>query len=225
LRKRVFLILTVFSIQSCGIDLDVLEYSQKNTSIVLFFPENEMECTEGNVISDTESELTFEWKDANFNSPYILHLTNISNGQAKMIESETTELAIILDRGISYSWYVTGTSNASSEIWNFFNAGPGLESAIPLPAEAISPVSGASISQTSTSVNLIWKSEDSDGDIVGHDLYFGESTDPEIYSTDITETRINEIPVKAGKTYYWKIVTKDSIGNESTSAIFSFSVG
>ena len=225
MRKRVFLILTVFSIQSCGIDLDVLEYSQNSSNIVLLFPENEMECTEGIIISNTESELTFEWNDANFNSPYILHLTNISNGQTKMIESETTELAIILDRGISYSWYVTGTSNTSSEIWNFYNAGPGLESAIPLPAEAISPVSGASISQTSTSVNLIWKSEDSDEDIVGHDLYFGESTDPEIYSTDITETRINEIPVKAGKTYYWKIVTKDSIGNESTSAIFSFSVG
>lgn len=225
MRKKVFLILTVISIQSCGVDLDVLEYSQKDTSILLIFPENELECTEGIIISDTESELIFEWNDLAFNSPYILHLTNNSNGQTKLIESENTEHSIILDRGISYSWFVTGTSNTSSEIWNFYNEGPGTKSTIPLPAEAISPVSGASISQTSTSVNLIWKSEDSDNDIVGHDLYFGETDDPELLVVDITESRYNEIPVKAGKIYYWKIVTKDSIGNESTSAIFSFSVG
>tara|TARA_R110001583_G_scaffold41753_3_gene132779 strand:- start:17068 stop:17748 length:681 start_codon:yes stop_codon:yes gene_type:complete len=225
LKKVGFLIFVIIAIQSCGVDLDVLEYARKTINLSLVFPENDSDCTEGIIVSDTESELIFEWIDENNNDPYILHLTNISISQTELYESETTEVAIILERGATYSWYVTGKINSSSEIWSFYNEGPGLESTIPFPATAISPVSGASISQTSITVNLIWKSEDLDNDIVSHDLYFGEAKDPELFGTDIIETRFDDIPVEAGKTYYWKIVTKDSVGNESTSTIFFFSVG
>jgi len=41
----------------------------------------------------------------------------------------------------------------------------------------------------------------------------------------VSETRFDDIPIEAGKIYYWKIVTKDSVGNESTSEVFTFSVG
>ncbi|MEH6748193.1 MAG: hypothetical protein V7670_15280 [Maribacter arcticus] len=225
MRKLGFLIILCLLTQSCGVDMDILEYAKKNINFTLIFPENDSDCTEGIIVSDTESELIFEWIDENNNAPYILHLTNISNSQTELYESETTEVAITLERGILYSWYVTGKINSSSEVWSFFNEGPGLESTIPFPATAISPISGASISQTSTAVNLIWKSEDLDNDIVGHDLYFGEVKDPELYGTDIIETRFDDIPVEAGKTYYWKIVTKDSVGNESTSTVFTFTVG
>ena len=224
--KKSFLILFLCACNySCGPDLDILEYANNNVSINLFFPEKDSECTEGTIVSETQSELVFEWIDENNNGPYLVHLTNISNSKIEIFESEETTLAIILDRATAYSYYVTGKFNSSSEVWNFYNAGPGLESTIPLPATAISPVSGASISQTSTTVNLIWKSEDADNDIIGHDVYFGELKDPELYGTDIIETRLNDIPVESGKTYYWKIVTKDSIGNESTSPVFNFTVG
>jgi hypothetical protein len=224
-RKIGFLIFIFIVIQSCGVDSDVLKYAQKNINLFLVFPENDSECTAGIIVSDTESELIFKWVDENNHGPYILHLTSISNSQTELYESETTEVAITLERGVTYSWYITGKFNSSSEIWSFYNEGPGLESTIPFPATAISPVSGSSISQTSTTVNLIWRSEDLDNDIVSHDLYFGEVKDPELYGTDIIETRFDDIPVEAGKSYYWKIVTKDSVGNESTSPIFTFSVG
>jgi hypothetical protein len=220
-----FLIFIILVIQSCGVDLDVLEYAKKNINLFLVFPENDSDCTEGIIVSETQSELIFKWIDENDNAPYILHLTNISTSQTELYESETTEVAITLERGVMYSWYVTGKINSSSEVWSFYNEGPGLKSTIPLPATAISPVSGASISRTSTTVNLIWQSEDLDNDIVGHDLYFGEVKDPELYGTDIIETRFDGIPVEAGKTYYWKIVTKDSVGNESISPVFTFTVG
>tara|TARA_R110002051_G_scaffold303610_1_gene372575 strand:+ start:30446 stop:31126 length:681 start_codon:yes stop_codon:yes gene_type:complete len=225
MRKVGFLFIIVLFVQSCGVDADLLEYAQKNINLTLTFPENNSECTEGIIVSETQSELIFEWEDENNNNPYFVHLTNITTGQTELFESETTELAITLNRGIVYSWYVTGSFNSSSEIWNFYNAGPGLESTIPYPATAISPISGASISQTSTTVNLIWNSEDLDNDIVGHDVYFSEAKDPELYGTDIETTRLNDIPVENGKTYYWKIVTKDSVGNESISPIFTFNVG
>lgn len=212
-------------IQSCGVDSDVLEYAKDQINIALIFPEDDSECTEGIIVSATQSELIFEWSDDNNNSPYIVHLTNLLSSQTDLIESNDTNVPITLDRGVAYSWYVTGKINTSSEIWNFYNEGPGLESSIPYPATAISPVSGASISQTSTTVNLIWKSEDPDNDIVSYDLYFGEAKDPQLYGRNIPETRFNDIPVEAGKIYYWKIITKDSIGNESTSEVFTFSVG
>ncbi|SHK58845.1 hypothetical protein SAMN04488007_3307 [Maribacter aquivivus] len=225
MKKSGFLVFLLLSIQSCGVDSDVLEYSKDQINITLIFPEDDSECTEGIIVSDTQSELVFEWSDANDNSPYIVHLTNLVSSQTELIESNDTEVAIILDRGVAYSWYVTGKINSSSEIWSFYNEGPSLESTIPYPAIAISPVSGASISQTSTTVNLIWKSEDPDNDIVSYDLFFGEAKDPQLYGTDVTDTRFNDIPVEAGKTYYWKIITKDSISNKSTSEVFTFSVG
>ncbi|WP_300026559.1 hypothetical protein [uncultured Maribacter sp.] len=225
MKKSGFLVFLFLLIQSCGVDSDVLEYANDEINITLIFPENDSECTEGVIVSETQSELVFKWEDNNDNGPYTVHLTNLSNSQTEFILSDTTEVAITLDRGVAYSWYVTGKVNSSSEIWTFYNEGPGLESTIPYPATAISPVSGATISQTSTTVNLIWASEDPDDDIVSYDLYFGEVKDPELYGTDVTETRFNDIPVEAGKIYYWKIVTKDSVGNESTSEVFNFSVG
>ena len=225
MRKRWILIFIGISIYSCGPDLDLLNDSIGIVSISLIFPEKDSDCTEGILVSDTQSELVFKWADENGNGPYTVHLTNSINLQTEEFESDTMELPIIIDRSVSYSWYVTGTSNTTSETWSFYNAGPGLESSIPLPATALSPSSGAAISQTSTTVNLSWRSEDYDDDIVGYDVYFGESQAPPLYQSDVLETRLNGIPVSAGKTYYWKIVTRDRIGNESTSQIFVFTVG
>lgn len=212
-------------IQSCGVDSDVLEYAKDQINIALIFPENDSNCTEGVIVSDTQSELVFEWEDQNDNSPYTVHLTNLLSAQTAVIPSDDTTVAITLERGVAYSWYVTGKTNNNSKVWNFYNEGPGSQSTVPYPATAISPVSGAAISQTSTTVNLIWKSEDPDLDIVSHDLYFGEIENPEIFVSGISASRHNDIPVIAGKTYFWKIVTKDSVGNESTSEVFTFSVG
>jgi len=223
-KKSGLLVFLLLIIQSCGVDSDVLEYANDQINITLIFPEDDSECTEGIIVSDTQSELVFKWLDENDNSPYLVHLTNVESAQTELIESDNTDVTITLDLGVAYSWYVTGKINSTSEIWNFYNEGP-LESSVPYPATAISPVSGASISQTSTTVNLIWKSEDPDDDIVSYDLFFGEAKDPQLYGTDVTETRFNDIPVEAGKTYYWKIITKDSIDNKSTSEVFTFSVG
>lgn len=225
MRKSLLLVLLGVFIFSCNADMDVLEYAEKKINITLSFPDNDSDCTEGVIVSKTQSELIFEWEGTEENGPYTVHLTNEATNTTDAYESNTAELAIVLDRGVIYSWYVTGSLNSSSELWSFYNAGPGLESTIPLPATAISPVSGASISQTSTTVNLIWKAEDFDDDIIGYDLYFGELNDPPLLSSDITDSRFNDIQVTVGKTYYWKIVTKDSVGNESTSQVFNFTVG
>ncbi|WP_405415825.1 hypothetical protein [Maribacter sp. Asnod1-A12] len=229
MKKGCVLLFVIFIFQSCGIDTDVLEYSESEVDeefdIILLYPENNSSDPEGTIVSNTENELEFEWKDKDGEtySPYNLQLVNLLNNDTIVYESLETQTTISLQLGVSYSWYVTGVSNSISDIWVFDNLGIQNESVFPEPATAVSPVSGASISQTSTTVNLIWQSEDVN--IIGFDLYFGESENPDFFAEDITETRFNDISVEANKVYYWKIVTKNSIGNESTSEVFTFSVG
>ena len=232
MKKRWTLILAILVFHSCGIDSDVLTYSDSNPiddgiDILLLFPQNNSEIIDGTHVSATESRLVFEWTTKNNTDyrPFNLELVNLSNNDTIIYESIDTTSAIILQREVRYSWTVTGISDSKSQTWVFYNIGPALEASPPLQASAISPVTGASISQTSTTVNLIWSSEDPDDDIISFDLYFGETEDPPLLFEDINASRYNDIPVEADKTYYWKIVTKDSVGNESTSEVFTFSVG
>ncbi|MEP2279426.1 hypothetical protein [Maribacter sp.] len=232
MKKGLILFFVVTIIQSCGVDMDVLEYADTEPiddgiDILLLYPENESVINEGINVTQTESRLIFEWsnKSENDYSPYNLHLINSNNNDTIIYESLESESAITLQRDNEYSWFVTGILDSKSSTWSFYFNGPDIDSSSSLAATAISPVNGASISQTSTTVNLIWKSENPDNDVTSHDLYFGEIEDPDIYESDITSSRYNDIPVEAGKIYYWKIVTKDSAGNESTSEVFSFSVG
>ncbi|WP_430426592.1 hypothetical protein [Maribacter litoralis] len=227
MRKTIIFLsyILAIGIYSCGVDSEVLEF-QKST-IKLLYPEDNSEVTDGTILTDSTNTLVFEWEflDNTENHLFIIELINLDNDITEIYESNSNEASIPLQRNHNYSWQVTDSIHNISLVWTFKNIGPWDTSVAPLPATAISPVSGASISQTSTTVNLIWKAEDEDNDILKFDLYFGESENPAILHEDINASRYNGIPVEAGKIYYWKIVTKDSVGNESTSEMFNFSVG
>jgi hypothetical protein len=228
MKKGVFMIFFCSFLFGCGADADLLNDIPLEKQVDLVFPENLSECTEGILISDTQSEVLFKWTNLTENSAtYNVNLTNLNSDKTDIFETSNTEIPITLERGTPYSWYVSYVAYdfPVSEIWSFYNAGPGLDSFLPFPATALSPVSGASISSTSTIVNLIWKGEDLDDDIIGYDLYFGIEENPPLLAEDIEATRYNDIPVTEGQQYYWKIITKDSVGNQSESEIFTFTVG
>lgn len=213
---------------NCSADSDLAEFLAPAISINLSFPENLSECTEGNLISEIESELTFLWEGVDQVETYKMTLTDLNTSGIQEFESDEPQLTVILKRSTPYSWSISSATNPNkirSETWFFFNEGPGAESFVPSPATALSPASGSSISVTSTTVNLRWNAEDQDNDIIGYDLYFGEDSDPGLFDSDLENDQYLGIPVSAGKTYYWKIVTKDTQGNESVSPIFSFTVG
>jgi hypothetical protein len=98
-----------------------------------------------------------------------------------------------------------------------------VESFIPFPAEAIAPAQEAII-ETVSSVNLIWIANDLDEDIAEYDVYFGQNENPSLLQQSVTTSFFNDIPVISGNTYYWKVITRDFIGNESNSEIFRFQV-
>lgn len=226
MKKGWLFIFIIWLCLSCGPDTDLINILKPNTQIELLFPENMSECLEGVVLSETESEVTFRWADERDDRAYKLHLKDLLSTNTIILDSNTKSLPIVLKRGNPYSWFVTiQNGSQSSEVWYFYNAGAGKESSIPFPAQAVSPSNGSAISATSTTVNLSWNAVDLDDDILNFDLYFGTEENPEVLRTEIEGTRANGIPVETGIRYYWKIVTRDKIGNESTSAIFSFTVG
>lgn len=228
MRKVASLMMIALFLGNCSADSDLAEILGPSISINLTFPENLSECTEGTLVSETESELTFLWEGIDRVQTYKMTLTNLNTFNIQEFESDEPQLNVILKRATPYSWSISSASSPNkirSETWSFYNEGPGSESFVPSPATAISPASGASISATATTVNLRWNAEDPDEDIVEYDLYFGEDNDPPLFESDLENDQFLGIPVEAGKTYYWKVITKDSQGNESISPIFSFTVG
>ena len=98
------------------------------TAATLMFPENNTECNEGVIISDTETDVLFKWEEAANASSYVLQITNLNAGTSRNISTMSTEFLIRILRGTPYSWSVksksgTSTATAESEVWKFYNAG------------------------------------------------------------------------------------------------------
>ena len=225
MRKVCLLSLCISLFAACGVDQNLLEALAGEKSVQLVFPENISECTEGTIISETQSEVVFRWTDIGENSNYQVNLTNLISNTTETITSTSTELAITLERGIPYSWFISDSiaGVVRSDVWSFYNAGPGVESYIPFPAAAIAPVSGTIIT-ISSSIDLVWNASDLDDDIVEYDIYFGLDANPPLFREKLIDSFLNDVTITSGVTYYWKVITRDSIGNESNSEIFNFQV-
>lgn len=213
---------------SCGKDNDLSALLNNPEAVTLVFPENLTQCYEGTVISATLSEVTFRWNSAANTNKYELHISHLINGSKDIYTTNGTEFTARIERGVPYSWFVVSSADgsnatATSAIWSFYNAGDAITSYVPFPAEALNPLPGATLSGVS-SVNLTWQAADLDDDIVGYDVYFGISNPPVMFEQDLSTASLTSVPVTSGTTYFWRIVTRDSLGNESDSEVFSFSV-
>ncbi|MEH6536815.1 MAG: hypothetical protein V7719_10500 [Psychroserpens sp.] len=196
------------------------------TAATLIFPENNTECNEGIVISDTETDVLFQWEEATNASSYELQITDLNDGTSRNISTLSNEFLIRILRGTPYSWSVKSlasgtTETAESAVWKFYNAGLPEESHPPFPADAVSPQSGASVNEGV--VNLQWEASDVDNDIASYTIYFDTSNPPTTEAGNTSTTNTN-VTVMSGQVYYWKVVTTDEIGNASNSQIFQFGV-
>lgn len=216
-------------ILSCGKDSNLSEEVLSPSPANLIFPENNSICITGTVLSATESEVLFEWTESENTDTYQLILTNLNNGVAEEFESDLNRLSIRLVRGVPYSWLVTSikvsnNSSTESEVSSFYNAGPGLTSYVPFPATAISPLDNAELGPSSTTVMLQWETSDLDNDVVEYDVYFGTDTNPNLSSEGLVNNSLEVSNLELGTIYFWRIISRDSLGNESSSAVFSFEI-
>lgn len=199
------------------------------SAATLIFPEDDTECNEGAILSDLESNVTFQWNASQNTDSYIVTLTNLNNNASFNTSANSNEATITIARGTPYEWYVISSANgtnvtAESAKWRFYNEGPGVENYAPFPAEAVNPSRGATLTANTTSVTLEWSATDIDDDIVEFEVFFGLEGDADIPSLGTTSETTFDVTVVSGNIYKWLIVTFDSQGNTSGSEEFSFRV-
>lgn len=193
----------------------------------LIFPENNTTCFEGEVLSPTQSRVTFRWNDSPQTDSYELRVRNLNTNAESSQNASTNEATLALARGTPYQWFVVskaaGTNQtATSATWRFYNEGPGIANYAPFPAEAVYPARGAHISGAG-SLTLEWEGSDADGDIADYEVFFGTAPEASVSAGTTADTTL-EVTVSAGQTYFWKVVTRDTAGNNSESEIFEFLV-
>ncbi|TDO24187.1 hypothetical protein [Pedobacter duraquae] len=192
----------------------------------LSFPAQNDVCTSGTVVSETESKIVFKWAVAENTTSYELTLKNLLTNESVTKVATAVELEVTLARNTPYSWFITSKSNTEStksDVWKFYNAGPGAITYAPFPAEIISPVMAETVTATSGKVRLEWRGSDVEGDIVGYDVYVG-TTSPVLVKANETNSFLADLSVVPGTAYVWKVVTKDSKGNKSDSGVYQFTV-
>lgn len=191
----------------------------------LIFPDNNEECNEGEDLSDEESRVTFRWSVSQNTDSYTVNLVNLNTNATSQTSTTTNEVDIAIQRGAPYEWSVvsraSGTNEtATSATWRFYNQGPGVENYAPFPAVAVGPARGATI-DTSGMLTLEWEGNDVDDDIVEYEIFFGTDSNPQTLIATTSETT-EEVSVRSNQIYYWRVLTRDAVGNTSQSEIFEF---
>ena len=224
---KIYILFLGLMVMSCGGDSSDGPPPAPGT-VSLVIPDQNSECTTGTVISDSQSEVTFEWQSASNAEGYILIVTNLNTNTRQTLPTQATSGTLAIDRGTPFSWIVTATNSQSSDVstsesWLFYNEGSQTTYA-PFPAQLVEPVSGSTVIRTDTGqVRLIWQGADVENDIASYDIQLSTTNPP----TDNVGTQSNLISdlfveVDADTVYYWRVITTDAEGNSSTSSVFEF---
>lgn len=206
-------------------DSEVIKFA---TPVNLVFPHEDSLCNEGLNLTQTESTVSFQWESNEAVDSYILNIENLLTREIITTETAQNKILITILRSTPYSWYVTSVSNNrliennKSETWQFYNAGSGAAFYAPFPALINTPSMAATVPDTSN-ITLMWTGNDVDNDIVFYDVYFGLTSTPAIYESDIVASELS-VPIVLNSIYYWKVITKDKQGNTSDSGLYQFKV-
>ncbi|WP_139955913.1 hypothetical protein [Flavicella sediminum] len=211
---------------SCGggdsVETDPINNDPEEALLVR--PLKDAVCNEGTIISETQSDVTFEWNATENTDSYILEVTNLMTNSLNSYNASATNKVVTLQRGVSYAWKVysksnTNTSVGESETWDFYNAGLGIENYAPFPAKVVSPTMGGLSGVTTL---LKWEASDLDNDVLEYGVYL-DTANPPVTKLGMTSSQqFNVSYLTEDMVYYWRIVTKDNHGNESVSPVFDF---
>lgn len=212
----------------CLVAISCKKPAKAPTKAVLSLPANNEACISGTITSPTLSSILFKWAASQNAESYELTIKNLESGVTTTQNTTATELAVTLTRNTPYSWFVTAKSSkiattAVSDTWKFFNAGEATTAYAPFPADLTFPKMAQRVTPTAGKLNLTWVGSDADNDILNYDIYLGtSSTAPALIKSAQTGLTLADVPVNAGTTYYWKVITRDNKGNTSDSGIYVF---
>tara|TARA_R110000868_G_scaffold3593_7_gene22667 strand:- start:434 stop:1111 length:678 start_codon:yes stop_codon:yes gene_type:complete len=223
--KKVIVLAIFYALFSCSKD-----DPKPPSSALLVFPLKNSECTTGQNINQTTRLVNFQWQASDNTESYKLRVVNLITNVSQLVNTNKTSVDLSIKKGVPFSWSVTSentkvTETATSEVWNFYNAG--LQTTYtPFPAQINFPKSGATVLRDGNNeIKLSWTGSDLDADIASYDIYFS-TVNPPANLLDSTDDLIEEfkVSVESNTIYYWQIVTKDEEGNTSNSGVYSFKV-
>ena len=198
--------------------------------VQLVFPERNSECTTGQSLGPTTSQVEFRWQLADNTDSYELRVTNTNTGTTQTITTTSNSARLPIAKGEQFSWLVRSKNveveqTVSSEVWSFYNEGSRTTFA-PFPAEIVSPRMSENVfKDINNEVVLSWTGSDLDNDISNFEIYFSVETTPDnLVGTVSSSANSLKVSVASNTVYYWNVVTKDSEGNASQSGIYSFKV-
>lgn len=195
----------------------------------LIFPSLNSVCVNGTIISKTKSSITFMWEASKNTDEYEVNLKNLLTDSAIIKKITGNQIELILSTNTPYAWYITSKSLKTglitkSDTWKFYNAGLGVVAYAPFPAEITYPLHGKTITAINSKINLSWVGSSTDNNIVGYDVYMGNTTPNTLLKSNVKDIFLNDIIVTSGNTYYWKVISKDAKGNSSDSGTYEFTV-
>ncbi len=191
----------------------------------LVFPTSDLLCIDNTV--------TFEWvasSDADGDSISYILVVATDRLLTQVVEQRTvssTSVTISLERGVAYYWNVTardsqGGDADSSSTFAFYTEGDGVSNYAPFSA-ALSAPENTGLVDAGT-VNLSWTGGDTDAeDILTYELFFGESIDPPLLQSDLSDENF-DVTASSGLTYYWKVNTMDDSGLKTIGQVWQFTV-
>ena len=200
------------------------------TKATLTFPDQNGLCISGTDLSDSFSTVTFTWSAGSNTDSYDLNLKNLNTSVSTVQSTSQSTLSMSLQKNTPYSWYIISKSGkssttAQSDTWKFYNAGKGIISYAPFPAEITSPAYGEMVVATGGTINLTWQgSSVIAGTIASYDIYLGITKTPGLLQASVSNSFLNNVTVSSNSTYYWKVITRDHAGNTSDSGLSQFSV-
>ncbi|MDD4970607.1 MAG: hypothetical protein PHT07_14370 [Paludibacter sp.] len=198
-------------------------------SITLITPLNNATCIQGISASNTTSLVKFTWSDATNVESYQIVIKNLTLQSSINYTTIYTSYTATLNTNTSYSWYVVAknsSGNSTSDTWKLYLTGTPTSDYAPFPAGLTAPASGSTINSNSAAtveVTFQWIGNDPDNDIASYTLYLDNTNASTQVVASLTATSVTQ-NIARGKTYFWKVVTANKVGNISTSAVSTFSI-
>jgi hypothetical protein len=172
--------------------------------------------TPGNGSVNYSTNVLLDWSDCVNTSSYEVFFSNSSTPTHYVNTTTSSYQLPQLSFNTKYYWRVVSKNacgNNSSDIWNFTTGCP-----IPSKPQLSSPTNSST--NSSTSVLLDWANC---SDATLYDVYFGNSSTPAYYAN--TTTSSYQLPALNYSTkYYWKVVSRNACGNNSSDT-WEFNIG
>ena len=193
----------------------------------LVYPINNQACEPGAILANNQATVVLEWQYAHKADQYEVTITNQDTQASQTFSDLTTnQKEVTLERAQAYTWSVTSFNQRanitqSSEMYQFYLQGDGIENYAPFAPSLLTPESGKSIDAGATLFS--WEASDLDGDTLSYTLYVdtidGKQTPP-AGQTGISATQMT-LTLEAGRQYYFRVEASDGV-NTSSSVTRSF---